>query len=129
MKNKSLNLLGIIFLFVVAGIAQANPVDKHLQTYQQQGVSQTDAAKGEQLWYASNNKRSCSSCHGAKPSDAGQHARTRKSIDPMAVSVNPGRYQDSKKVEKWFLRNCKWTFGRTCTVQEKANILTWLASQ
>ena len=129
MKNKTLNLLGMVLLYVGASTAQANPVEKHLQTYQQQGVSQTDAAKGEQLWYASNNKRSCSSCHGGKPRDVGQHAKTRKSIDPMAISVNPDRYQDSKKIEKWFLRNCKWTFGRTCTVQEKADILTWLASQ
>jgi hypothetical protein len=49
-------------------------------------------------------------------------------IKPMAPSVNPGRYQDGKKIEKWFLRNCKWTFGRECTVQEKTDTLSWLNS-
>ena len=129
MKNKSLNFLGMALLYVAASTVQANSVDKHLQTYKQQGAPQADAAKGEQLWYASQNKRSCSSCHGAKPGDTGKHVKTRKLIEPMAVSANPDRYQDSKKIEKWFLRNCKWTFGRTCSVQEKADILTWLASQ
>ncbi len=129
MKNKFLHFFGIALLYIATSTAQANSVDKHLQTYQQQGVSQADAAAGEQLWYASNNNRSCSSCHGAKPHDMGKHIKTRKLINPMAPSASPGRYQDSIKVEKWFLRNCKWTFGRICSVQEKADILTWLASQ
>ena len=129
MKNKPLNLLGIALLCIVTSTTQANSVDKHLQAYRQQGASQADTAKGKQLWYASNNERSCSSCHGAKPGDVGKHAKTRKSIEPMALSINPDRYQDGKKIEKWFLRNCKWTFGRTCTAQEKADILTWLVSQ
>lgn len=129
MKNRPSNLLGIALLCIVTSTTQANSVDEHLQTYQQQGASPADIAKGKQLWYASNNERSCSSCHGSKPGDMGKHVKTRKSINPMALSVNPDRYQDSKKIEKWFLRNCKWTFGRTCTAQEKADILTWLVSQ
>ncbi len=54
--------------------------------------------------------------------------KTGKVIKPMAASKNPERFQDSKKVEKWFLRNCKWTFGRQCTVQEKIDTLSWLNS-
>jgi len=129
MKIKSTSLLGASLSCIVVSATQANSVDNQLQTYQQQGAFQTDTARGKQLWYARNNERSCSSCHGTKPGEMGKHVRTRKPIDPMALSVNPGRYQDSKKTEKWFLRNCKWTFGRTCTAQEKADILTWLVSQ
>ena len=36
------------------------------------------------------------------------------------------RFKKLKKVEKWFKRNCKWTFGRTCTEQEKGDMLAYL---
>lgn len=109
--------------------AQAGQIDMQLQTYQQQGATQINTENGKRLWYASQNQRSCTSCHGESPRSTGRHAKTRKPIQPMAPSVNPERYQDDKKIEKWFLRNCKWTLGRTCTVQEKADILGWLADQ
>ncbi|HHO68464.1 MAG TPA: DUF1924 domain-containing protein [Gammaproteobacteria bacterium] len=69
--------------------------------------------------------RDCSQCHGDGLRRAGRHQRTRKPIDPMAPSVNPKRFTDLKKVEKWFRRNCKWTWGRECNAQEKADILQW----
>ncbi|MEA3244387.1 MAG: DUF1924 domain-containing protein, partial [Pseudomonadota bacterium] len=33
---------------------------------------------------------------------------------------------DGKKIEKWFKRNCKWTLGRECTAQEKADFLAYI---
>jgi len=36
---------------------------------------------------------------------------------------------DAAKTEKWFLRNCKWTMGRTCTAQEKGDFLAYFQSQ
>ena len=107
----------------------ANPtVDELLLKYQQQGAGLVAPDRGKQLWYAESGDRSCTSCHGNSPADSGKHVKTGKVIKPMAALVNPARYQDSKKVEKWFLRNCKWTFGRKCTVQEKADTLSWLNS-
>ena len=47
----------------------------------------------------------------------------------MARSVNPERLTEVKKLNKWFLRNCKWTYGRECTAQEKGDILVWLSDQ
>ncbi len=47
----------------------------------------------------------------------------------MAVSVNATRLSDPKKVEKWFLRNCKWTFGRECTPQEKGDFIDYMTSR
>ncbi len=109
--------------------AYANPtVNNLLQKYQQQGAGAVIPEQGKNLWYSKNGDRSCTSCHGSSPSKTGKHIKTGKVIKPMAGSENPERFQDSKKVEKWFLRNCKWTFGRQCTVQEKTDTLTWLSS-
>ncbi len=55
-----------------------------------------------------------------------RHARTGKRIEPMDPRVTPDRYPNPTKVEKWFLRNCKWTWGRECTPQEKGDLLSFL---
>lgn len=130
MNPGSISLVALLPVLVITGhvLAAAGRVE-HLDTYRQQGVEQTDAARGRQLWFTSDGERSCTSCHGEAPAVAGKHARTGKVIEPMAPSVNPDRFQSAGKIEKWFLRNCKWTFGRECSVQEKADILTWLAGQ
>lgn len=87
------------------------------------------AERGRTLWEQKGFKgRDCTQCHGTDLRRAGRHQRTRKPIDPMAPSVNPDRFTDLKKVEKWFRRNCKWTWGRECSAQEKADILQWLNS-
>jgi hypothetical protein len=44
----------------------------------------------------------------------------------MAPSVDAERYTDLGKMEKWFKRNCKWTWGRECTPQEKGDLLEYL---
>ena len=93
------------------------------------GAVMADQNKGGQLWNSIVNERSCTSCHGDDPTEMGKHVKTGKIIQPMALSVNGERYQDVKKIEKWFLRNCKWTFGRQCSAQEKADILSWLSTQ
>ena len=109
--------------------SHANPVvNKLMQKYQQQGATQAVPEQGRKLWYAQNGERGCTSCHASSPDKPGKHVKTGKAIKPMAVSVNPQRFKDSKKVEKWFLRNCKWTLGRECTVQEKTDTLSWLTS-
>ena len=102
---------------------------QQMEFYRQQGITKTDPQQGQKLWSWSVNKRSCTSCHGDNPGNVGKHVKTGKTILPMALSVNPDRFQSSKNIEKWFFRNCKWTFGRECSLQEKADILTWLSSQ
>ena len=126
------NLLVVLMFssaFLTGLPASANStVDQLLQTYQQQGAQTVDPEQGKKLWYSKSGDRSCTTCHNSSPDKMGKHARTGKLIKPMASSANPERFQDSKKVEKWFLRNCKWTLGCLCTVQEKANTLSWLNS-
>lgn len=102
---------------------------QQLEVYRQQGIGQADPRQGRKLWFSIVNDRSCASCHGGDPGSAGKHIKTGKVIEAMAQSANPARYQNGRKIEKWFLRNCKWTFGRECNLQEKADILTWLSSQ
>lgn len=130
MSLKPISTFMLISMSIVSGLAIAAPAPiAHLDTYRQQGIENADAQRGRELWYSTNGERSCTNCHGELPASAGKHVKTGKLIEPMAPSVNPERYRSAKQIEKWFLRNCNWTFGRECSMQEKADILTWLASQ
>lgn len=115
-----------------SGIAQAGAVDELLAEYQSQGAGGFDAAAAEKMWQQefrdvkSGKMRACTSCHGRDLRRAGKHVKTGKRIDPLAPSVNAERLTETKKIRKWFRRNCKWTLGRECTAQEKGDFLTWL---
>lgn len=120
----------VVLVSLVAGSAPAAAGRiEHIDTYRSLGVENADAQRGRQLWFAVDGGRGCTSCHGDAPADAGKHVKTGKPIEPMAPSINPRRYRSARTIEKWFLRNCKWTYGRECSAQEKADILTWLAGQ
>jgi hypothetical protein len=69
---------------------------------------------------------SCSTCHGAVPTQDGTHTVTGKSIGPMAPAFNAKRFTDAGKTEKWFRRNCNDVLGRECTASEKADLISWL---
>lgn len=73
--------------------------------------------------------RSCVTCHGRDLTRPGKHAKTGKPIEPMAPSVNPQRLTDQAKVDKWLLRNCRWTLGRECSATEKADFISYIATQ
>jgi len=120
-------ITGFISLNLHAKPDIEQPVIKQLQeSYRNNAVTSFDAPDGKALWYSEQNGRSCTSCHGTSPTDVGKHRKTGKKILPMAPSVNPKRLIKAAKIEKWFLRNCKWTLGRECSPQEKGNILQWL---
>jgi len=112
-------------VLLLAMLAAAAPV--------QSQAGAANAEQGKTLWTqevvnAKGETRSCTTCHGTDLTQAGQHQRTKKVIEPMAKSVNASRFEDPKKVAKWFKRNCKWTWGRECTEQEKLDILAYLNS-
>jgi hypothetical protein len=87
------------------------------------------AARGERLFKTTHgNDWSCASCHTANPLATGKHARTAKSIAPLAPSANPQRFTDTAKVEKWFKRNCNDVLGRPCSAREKGDVLIYLNS-
>ncbi|MCG6896774.1 MAG: DUF1924 domain-containing protein [Thiocapsa sp.] len=95
----------------------------------------TDAAAGAAAWIKAYPQadgsagRSCVTCHGRDLTAPGRHAVTHKVIEPLAPSMNPQRLTDSAKVEKWLLRNCRWTLGRECSPQEKANFISYIRTQ
>ena len=126
-------LLGLSVFGVMSTSAMAD-VNKLLDTYAQQGATQPDAQKGHDLWNKTFpgktpfTSRSCTSCHTQDLTQAGKHIKTSKPIKPMSPSVNAERLTDNRKVEKWFLRNCKWTLGRECSVSEKADLLLYINS-
>jgi len=68
---------------------------------------------------------SCTACHTANPAQAGKHVVTSKPIAPMSPGVNPERFTDAAKTEKWFKRNCNDVLGRVCTPAEKADLVTY----
>ncbi|MCA1898433.1 DUF1924 domain-containing protein [Shewanella putrefaciens] len=107
----------------------AESIGTQLQRYQAQGAGPFTATAGQKLWLQDMDGRSCASCHTAKVTDMGMHQNTRKPINPMAPSITADRLTDSAKIEKWFTRNCNWTFKRDCTPQEKGDALLWLSQQ
>ena len=117
-----------------AAAAQSSTEDL-LRGYEQSGAGPFDPLSGEAAWIQEHpfgdgsEPRSCASCHGADLTRPGRHVKTGKSIEPMAVSVNPARLSDPRKAEKWLRRNCRWTLGRECTPQEKGNFLRYIRSQ
>ncbi|MFZ2540799.1 MAG: DUF1924 domain-containing protein [Gallionella sp.] len=85
------------------------------------------AARGEKFFKVKHgNEWSCTSCHTDNPAIKGKHAKTEKSIDPIAPSANAERFTNPKKVAKWFKRNCNDVLDRVCTPQEKGDVLAYL---
>ncbi len=92
-----------------------------------------DAAAGKAFFFATHtgggaDTPSCTSCHTDNIAAPGQ-TRAGKAIDPMATSVQPDRYTDLAKVQKWIGRNCNSVLGRDCTAKEAGDVISWLASQ
>ena len=120
-------------LCIAAGTAAAAPVDELLGEYSASGAGPFTEAAGAGLWTrehpGTDGPRSCSTCHTPDPRKPGRHAVTGKGIEPLAPSANPKRLSDRREIEKWLLRNCKWTLGRECTAQEKGDFLTFLKAR
>jgi hypothetical protein len=120
-------------LAILAGLSvlpsHADVVSTLLKQYESQGAAHFTAQNGEQLWNRTftdaktGEKRRCVTCHTEDLRRPGKHAVTGKAIEPLAPSANPKRLTDAEHVEKWFLRNCKWTLGRECSPQEKGDVL------
>ncbi|MFH2135117.1 MAG: DUF1924 domain-containing protein [Pseudomonadota bacterium] len=132
MKRFSAMLMAL-GLFVAVPALATPASDTLLAKYKSEGAGKADPAKAQKDWTrevtVDGEKMSCATCHGSDFSKSGKHHRTGKVIEPMSMKVNAERYTDVKKIEKWFKRNCKDAWGRECTVQEKADFLTFLLAQ
>lgn len=134
MKSRS-PYLTFILLVMALPVAATDTAESVLQGYQAKGAGPFNAERGSTLWQKrvpqadGSTERSCPTCHGTDLRKAGEHARTGKPIKAMSTAVNPERLTDQKKIEKWFKRNCKWTWGRVCTPQEKGDLMRFIQSQ
>ena len=130
-------LAGVLLMGVLMtpALTLAAAVDEQLAAYRASGAGPFSAQAGEQFWQeeVANAKdggsRSCTTCHGRDLRLVGKHARTGKAIEPLSPAVNAERLTSAKKISKWFKRNCKWTWGRECTPQEKGDLLSFIQSQ
>jgi cytochrome c553 len=134
----SMKPVTVFYLFIsltYLPASQAGAVDQLLSEFAASSHTVFDAGKGKALWtktYTNNDQsqaRSCSTCHTQDLTAAGKHAKTLKPIEPLAPSANTKRLTDVKTINKWLLRNCKWTMGRECTAEEKGHLLTYIKSQ
>jgi len=133
MRN-SLILLGLLFsINAFAATPQALLKQYEAQAKQENsaftGFSADRGASFFRTEHAHSNgqKVSCSTCHTSDPRNQGK-TRANKVIEPMATIVNPQRFTDEAKVEKWFGRNCKDVLERACTAQEKGDYIQYLMS-
>ena len=132
---KAIIILSVLCSATYLPVSHAGVVDQMLNEYSKQTNTVFDSTKGKTLWSTSytNNKdsqaRSCATCHSENLASVGKHAKTRKPIEPLAPSVNPERLTDAKTINKWLLRNCKWTMGRECSMEEKGHLLKFISTQ
>lgn len=126
-------------LLLVPLAAVAGPLDAQLTAYAvaakaaDPAFAGFSAARGQTLHSTAfalgkPDTPACTSCHGKDPRAAGR-TLSGKVIEPVALSVTPGRYADPAKVEKWFKRNCNEVLGRACTPLEKGDWLSFMRSQ
>jgi Domain of unknown function (DUF1924) len=124
-----------IFILFNNSMADQLAIDTLLKTYLAQGAKPANALKGQKLWLTEFpakgqfSIRSCSSCHTGNLRHSGKHLRTGKMIKPLSVSINKQSMNNIKKIKKWLKRNCKWTLGRECNVQEKSDLLAFIKHQ
>lgn len=122
-------------VFSQMAFANSDAVKQIMDELAGQSAGTANAGNGKALWnrtYSGNapfTERSCTTCHGAKLNVQGRHVKTGKPVPPLAPSVNADSLKDSRKVKKWLLRNCKWTLGRECSAQEKADLLSFISQQ
>lgn len=137
MKNLLIGFITVSVLTIHSAsvMAESNAANTLMKSYQSQGAKPGNAKNGENLWSKTFTgkapfvERSCKTCHTANLKNSGEHIRTGKVLKPMAPSVNASSLIKMKKIKKWFKRNCKWTVGRECSVQEKADILAFIKQQ
>jgi len=133
---KPIGILTTFIAFTLAGSLRAGELNELINHYAALAKTQDalfdgfDVGRGKSLYITKSldgkkDTPSCTTCHTNDPTKVGE-TRAGKTIDPMAASASPQRYQSLKKAEKWFRRNCKSVLGRECTVTEKGDFLIYM---
>jgi hypothetical protein len=127
-------LAAAVAFSVTASAAAETPADfqRLFETAARQevaGFAGFSAQRGATFFKTTHGREwSCASCHTQNPTATGRHAKTDKSITPLAPAANAERFTRPDKVEKWFRRNCNDVLGRACTASEKGDVLAYLMS-
>ncbi|MBI3444936.1 MAG: DUF1924 domain-containing protein [Magnetospirillum sp.] len=128
-------------LAILAGLSipalAADPArDALMAAYAKEGgmaVAALSPERGRVLFESRNSASpdypSCTTCHTADPTAQGRHAKTGRTIAPVAVSANPKRFTDAAKVAERFERDCQTVLGRACTATEKGDYVAYMASR
>ncbi len=120
-------MLGICSMTTLAQTPQETLDIFRRQAMETPGFQGFSATRGEQFFKSTHaNDWSCSTCHTQNPAALGKHAKTNKTIGPMAPAINAERFIDQARVEKWFKRNCNDVVDRACTPLEKGDVLAYL---
>jgi len=98
-----------------------------LKQYEAEAGEVLSAERGKELFEKKVGDRSCTGCHS---DDIKKEGRARfwifsKKIGPMALSVNPKRFQKPNEAAEDFDKYCKEVFSRVCTPQEKGDLLVY----
>jgi hypothetical protein len=116
-------------------LAHAETPADFIKLYSSEAAKQTpgftaSAERGKAFFLhkntASTDFPNCAACHTENPAAEGKHVITSKRIEAMAPAVNPERFTDKDKIEKWFKRNCNDVIGRLCTPGEKADFIAFM---
>ena len=135
MKVRTLALTALALAGCFSAAAAAATADQLQADYEASARKEipafagSSAARGAEFFRSTHGSDwSCATCHTEKPVGQGRHARTGNVIEPLAPAANAARFTDPAKVEKWFKRNCGDVLGRTCTAQEKGDVIAFLRS-
>lgn len=126
-RQASLAVVAVTLLVAASAHAADTSAAQQLERFSTASGAPGDAERGR-LFFTSRHggEWSCASCHRDAPLTAGKHAKTGKTIDPIAPVANAAAFTDTARVDKWFRRNCKDVLGRECSAGEKADVLAYL---
>ena len=126
-RQASLAVVAVTLLVAASAHAADTSAARQLERFSTAAGAPGDAERGR-LFFTSRHggEWSCASCHRDAPLTAGKHAKTGKTIDPIAPVANAAAFTDTARVDKWFRRNCKDVLGRECSAGEKADVLAYL---
>jgi hypothetical protein len=117
----------LVFAMMALVKAALSTVPSDLLMAYEASSGKSSPTRGEQFFNKKHGKEwSCASCHENPPNHDTKHIVTGKVIKPLSPNVNPERFIDQAKADKWFKRNCNDVLARECTTQEKADVLAWL---
>jgi hypothetical protein len=125
--------MGLMILIVTSSWASQLMPKLELEAKQEsKSFSGFSPSRGRAFYFSKHKNQeggeiSCTTCHGLDPKVSGR-TRANKEILPMAPVINPARFADQSKVEKWFKRNCQDVLQRPCSALEKGDFVSYMLS-